>query len=132
MYGLFNFFRDFIGDIIERRQVLNSFNMTAKHAYYSREATYLAKARTTIGNSAFRHELSKMRSGFTIKVYGAHGMNKAQATEIAMALLDNGAFMRQLMAIGYDTLEIESEIQRYQWSISDYHSLSDFTLNAAY
>lgn len=130
MLGLLTFLKDWVRNGWERNQVINSFNTSAKHAYYSRQAMYLAKARTTFGNSEFKHSLSRMRSGFTVKIYGAYDMNKSQASDIADAILNNGPMIRQLMAIGYDTIEIETENYRFQWDAQTYNNLFDYTLSS--
>lgn len=128
MNTFFRFLADFYSDFLERRRVIKRFNEASKEAYYSGRTDRMAKAYTTIGNSVFRHSMSRMRSGFCIELLGIDTVTKSEASQVAQVLLENGPFMRQLMAIGYDTLEIETGQMLYNWCMSDYHDLQKFAL----
>lgn len=120
MNSFFRFLADFISDVLERRSLIRRFNDSAKYAYYKGDSDKMVKAHTSIGNSLFKHTMSKMRSGFRIEVLNTEVLPESEAHEMAMVLLDNGPFIRQLMTIGYDTLEIKSGFFMYNWQMSKY------------
>lgn len=129
MNRYFRFLADFISDILERRELIKRFNESAKHAYYSGNTNRLLKAHTSNGRSLYRHSMSRLRSGFRIKVMDVEVLKKSDATEMAMVILENGPFTRQLMAIGYDSLEIETGYSYYDWQMSKYQDLQKFALS---
>jgi len=129
MNKYFRFLADFISDVLERRELVSRFNESAKHAYYSGNTNRLLKAHTSNGKRLYKHSMSRLRSGFRIRVLDVDVLKKGDATEIAMVILENGAFTRQLMAIGYDSLEIESGYSFYDWQMSEYQDLQKFALN---
>jgi hypothetical protein len=129
MNSFFRFLADFISDVLERRELIKRFNESAKHAYYSGNTNRLLKAHTSNGKRLYNHSMSRLRSGFTITVMDVDALKKSEATEMAMVILENGPFTRQLMAIGYDTLEIESGYFLYDWQMSSYQDLQKFALS---
>jgi hypothetical protein len=129
MNRYFRFLADFISDVFERRDLIKRFNESAKHAYYSGNSDRLLKAHTSNGKRLYKHSMSRLRSGFRISVMGIDVLKKPDATEMAMVILENGAFTRQLMAIGYDSLEIESGYTFYDWQMSKYQDLQKFALS---
>jgi hypothetical protein len=63
---------------------------------------------TSSGNPEYRHALSTfyIRSGFKITIQNDERLSEHDFIEISKYILESAPFVRQLMALGYDTLII--------------------------
>ena len=66
----------------------------------------MLKAETTRGDYSNRHNFSRRHSGFRISAMTGGNMNKEKCSMVAMVILSNQTLVRQLMRLGYDTLEV--------------------------
>ena len=71
----------------------------------------LCKVSISQGNSAFAHEMStlRIRSGFKILIENDASLKESEINELATYVPDNASFVRQLMAMGFDTLVIKEK-----------------------
>lgn len=118
---------------LERIKVLREFNYVFKEIYMSGELLWLCSVTTSSGNPNFRHELSTfyLRSGFRITVENDSNLTQNDYFEIAKYVIENAAFVRQLMALGYDTLIIKGRNSIYgaEIPLKEIASLHNYMLN---
>lgn len=101
---------DWFGEMRERYNLIRQFNQSAKQTFIKGEAPTLLEAKITKGDSEFRHEFSKFRSGgFRIKALSGSPLKKSEMMEIGKIIIDNEELTRKLIALGWDTLEVHAE-----------------------
>ena len=93
---------------LERVKVVREFNRAFNEAYLSCEFDRLCKVSIASGDSSFRHSMSTfvLRSGFKITIQNDENLTGNDIQEIAKYVLASNPFVRQLMALGFDTLII--------------------------
>ena len=98
----------------ERVRIISQMNTAFKEYFTTGEFNRLCKVSISQGNSAFAHEMSSLwiRSGFKITVENDSNLRESEVNEIAAYITDNIAFVRQLMAMGFDTLTIKGKDYR--------------------
>ena len=98
---------------LERVRILREFNLVFKEAFQSQNIDRHCTVTTSPGNPSFRHELSTMyiRSGFKITIQNDNNLIESDYIEISKYVIESAAFVRQLMALGYDTLIIKGKNQ---------------------
>jgi hypothetical protein len=98
---------------LERVRILKEFNIVFKEAFLSGDIDRHCTVTTAPGRSDFSHELSSfyMRSGFKITIENDLNLETEDFEEISKYVLDSAPFIRQLMAMGYDTLVIKGKNQ---------------------
>lgn len=105
----------------ERSNFLQEFNESAKKAFISNTAPIYLKAESTFGNSSFRHQFSSMiYHGLKVRTMTGMFLDNSQFIAIGNMLASNQSLTRQLVTLGYDTLEItnnEGQVVR-QWRLS--------------
>lgn len=86
-------------------------NAAFKEYFTTGEFNRLCKVSISQGNSAFAHEMSSLwiRSGFKITIENDYSLRESEMEELASNVTDNAAFVRQLMAVGFDTLTIKGK-----------------------
>jgi len=107
-------------DARERKGLLRAFNYSARNAYTHGASPILLKASITLGRRENKTNYSWLRSGFRIKTLASgYYMEKYEATMIAMIIITNTILVRQLIALGFDTLEVGSEGGKsiYSWPL---------------
>lgn len=116
----------------ERVKVLNAMNLNFKESFYSGGLDRLCKVSVACGDPEFSHEMSSMwlRSGFKISVENDLGMLDSEIFEISDYVLRNSAFLRQLMAMGFDTLIVQGKItsRGKMFCLKNYAELKGFSL----
>lgn len=92
----------------ERVRIIREFNMVFKEAYMSGEIDRFCIVSTSAGIPEYRHALSTfyIRSGFKITIQNDERLTEHDFMEISKYILESAPFVRQLMALGYDTLII--------------------------
>jgi hypothetical protein len=100
---------------LERFRLTRELNQTFSDAYMSGAFDRMCKASTTMGDSSFRHSMSAMtfRSGFKISVLNDDNLKGSDVVELAKYILASTPFVRQLMALGFDTLIIIGKHTNY-------------------
>lgn len=113
---------------LERVRVLRDFNRVFRDSFLSGEIERHCTVTTGPGNPAYRHELSTfhLRSGFKITIENDSNLTDQDYVEISRYVLESAPFVRQLMALGYDTLIIKGRnrfngVQIELKKISDLH-----------
>ncbi len=98
---------DWFGEMNERAKVIRNFNKAAKYAFVSGQALTLLKAKITNGDSRYKHSFSKwMGGGFRVKVLSGRPLKRNELIEFAHIVLDNEELVRNLVTLGWDTLEV--------------------------
>lgn len=94
---------------LHRVRLLSEFNAVFREAYLTLEIERLCKVTTSPGNPKFKHELSTfyLRSGFKISIENDNDLTESDFITISNYVLESKAFVRQIMALGYDTLIIK-------------------------
>lgn len=110
----------------ERRKLINDWNDNAREAFVAGYVPSLLEASTSMGNSSYRHQMSKwMMSGFRIRAKGGRPLTKEELLEIGQIILRNNQLVRRIIALGWDTLEVydASNNKGLQWAFKDFASL---------
>jgi hypothetical protein len=96
---------------LERVRIIREFNLVFKEAYLTGDIERHCTVTTAAGNPEFRHELSTfyLRSGFKITIENDTRLTEGDFIEISRYVLESAPFVRQLMALGYDTLIIKGK-----------------------
>ncbi len=104
-----NLFNSLLDGSFERIRVINVMNQSFKEFFYSGELNRLCKVSISQGDKDFTHEMSAFwfRSGFKISIENDINLTDTEINEISKYVLTNHSFIRQLMAMGFDTLIIQ-------------------------
>jgi hypothetical protein len=94
---------------LERVRIIREFNLVFKEAYFCGDIERHCTVTTAPGNPDFKHELSTffLRSGFKITIENDNNLSETDFIEISSYVIESAPFVRQLMALGYDTLIIK-------------------------
>ncbi|MFM1947727.1 MAG: hypothetical protein RL207_2010 [Bacteroidota bacterium] len=141
MASVFSKFLTFINRIadvisqgsLERVRILSEFNSVFKDAYLEGSIDRLCKVTTSIGDPSFKHELSSIyfRSGFKITIENDENLKESDFHEISRYVIQSKHFVRQLMALGYDTLIIigKNKVNGIQISLKAIANLQDYMID---
>lgn len=108
---LSNLINSLLDGSFERVRIISQMNTAFKEYFTTGEFNRLCRVSITQGNSAFAHEMSSLwiRSGFKISIENDYSLKESEINELASYVTDNAAFVRQLMAMGFDTLVIKGK-----------------------
>lgn len=108
---LSNLINTLLDGSFERVRIISQMNAAFKEYFTTGEFNRLCKVSISQGNSSFAHEMSSLwiRSGFKITVENDTDLRESEINELAAYITDNAAFVRQLMAMGFDTLVIKGK-----------------------
>lgn len=107
----------------ERNQLVNDFNAAARQAFVAGYVPSLLKAGISRGCSDYRHSFSRwMASGFRICVLSGMQLSRQDIVFIGQAILSNETLVRQLVVLGWDTLEVHCDVGNYgcRWALRDH------------
>lgn len=92
----------------ERIRIITEFNKVFTEAYHMGEIERKCTVTVAPGNTSFSHELSAfyLRSGFKITIHNDNRLTQTDIVDISKYVLDSAPFVRQLIALGFDTLII--------------------------
>ena len=97
----------------ERNKFLNDFNKSAKQAFIMDVVPIFLKAESSFGNNAFKHQFSSfLYHGLKIRTMTGAFLADSDFINIGNMLASNPALTRQLVTLGYDTLEIKPIVYR--------------------
>jgi len=117
---------------LERVRILREFNLVFREAYINGDIERHCTVTTSAGNPEYRHELSSfyLRSGFRITIENDAQLTQHDYIEISRYVLESAPFVRQLMALGYDTLVIKgrNQFQGVQISLKEVAQLHKYML----
>lgn len=108
---LSNLINTLLDGSFERVRIISQMNAAFKEYFTTGEFNRLCRVSISQGNSSFAHEMSSLwiRSGFKITVENDTALRESEINELAAYITDNAAFVRQLMAMGFDTLVIKGK-----------------------
>jgi hypothetical protein len=106
-----NLINSLLDGSFERMRIINQMNTAFKEYFTSGEFGRLCKVSISQGCSEYAHEMSSLwfRSGFKISIENDSSLQQSEIEELAKYVTDNAAFVRQLMAMGFDTLVIKGK-----------------------
>jgi hypothetical protein len=106
-----NLINSLLDGSFERIRIINQMNLAFKEYFTSGEFNRLCRVSISQGKSEFAHEMSSIwfRSGFKISIENDLSLKDAEIEEFAKYVTENPAFVRQLMAMGFDTLVIRGK-----------------------
>lgn len=119
---------------LERFKILKEFNFVFKEAWEQKALDRLCTVTTSPGDPSFKHELSTfyLRSGFKITVENDDGLTEKDYGEISKYVVESKPFVRQLMALGYDTLIIKGKHpyhQGFRLSLKEIANFQDYMID---
>jgi len=119
-----NLINSLLDGSFERMRIISQMNTAFKEYFTSGESTRLCKVSISQGKSEFAHEMSTiwLRSGFKITIENDLSVKESEMTELSQYVIENVAFVRQLMAMGFDTLVIKGKTT----SKTQYYALKRF------
>lgn len=128
------FFKNLLNSLLDgsfdRMRVINAMNQSFRECFYSEEFNRLCRASISQGEQRFAHEMSAFwfRSGFKISIENDNGLGESEMKEIADNVLCNTSFVRQLMALGFDTLVIQGKTNEKtcKFSLKQYANLKNY------
>ena len=106
-----NLLNSLLDGSFERVRVINQMNAAFKEYFMSGEIARLCKFSIAQGKQENAHEMSSFwfRSGFKVSIENDKNLKESEMTELANYIIGNQAFVRQLMAMGFDTLVIKGK-----------------------
>jgi hypothetical protein len=117
---------------LERIKIISTFNSVFNDAYLCGEIDRNCTVTTGIGNPKYQHvcSTSYLRSGFKITIHNDNKLTSGEINEISKYVLDSQAFVRQLMALGYDTLIIigKNTFKSEEYSLNKIADLHKFMI----
>lgn len=111
----------------ERNKIIRNFNNSARDAFVIGQAPTLLKASISRGDAQFKHQFSNwLNSGFRIQAFSGSQLSKAEIMQIGSAILSDNNLIRQLVVLGWDTLEVHGDKMQYglKWQLKDFVLLS--------
>ncbi len=124
--NLWNNIVDWFRDRSERSKLIRSFNQSAKNAFISGIAPTLLKANISKGNRVYRHQFSNwLNTGFRIQAFAGRQLTKKELIKIGDVVLSDDILVRNLVVLGWDTLEIHTDKGSYgvRFQLKDYMAL---------
>ena len=108
---LTNLINSLLDGSFERVRIINQMNSAFKEYFTSGEFNRLCKVSISAGCSEYAHEMSSiwLRSGFKISIENDIKVEESEIGELSLYILGNEQFVRQLMAMGFDTLIIKGK-----------------------
>ena len=104
-----NMLNSLLDGSFERVRIINEMNKGFKDLFYSGAINRLCHVSISAGDPDFLHEMSSLtfRSGFKLGIENDMNLEMSEVMELSKYILANTAFIRQLMAMGFDTLIIQ-------------------------
>ncbi|MBQ8243105.1 MAG: hypothetical protein IJZ40_06505 [Bacteroidaceae bacterium] len=127
-----NLFNSLLDGSFERMRIINIMNQSFREYFYSGELDRLCKVSISQGDRDFAHEMSSLwfRSGFKISIENDANLLDSEIMEISKYVLSNTSFIRQLMAMGFDTLIVAGATggKGRKFSLKGYANLNNYYL----
>lgn len=127
-----NLFNSLLDGSFERMRIINIMNQSFREYFYSGELNRLCKVSISQGDRDFAHEMSSLwfRSGFKISIENDANLLDSEIMEISKYVLSNTSFIRQLMAMGFDTLIVAGATsgKGRKFSLKGYANLNNYYL----
>lgn len=106
-----NLINSLLDGSFERVRIISQMNAAFKEYFMSGEFGRMCKVSISQGQSEYAHEMSAiwLRSGFKITIENDLSITNHEIEELSSYITSNSAFVRQLMAMGFDTLVIKGK-----------------------
>lgn len=132
--NLKDFFTNLLNSILdgsfERMRIINAMNQAFREYFISGDLERCCKVSIAQGDQEFRHEMSSfwLRSGFKITIENDMNLRDFEIMDISQYVLQNTTFIRQLMAIGFDTLIVQGKTTQRgrKFSLKAYSNLKNY------
>lgn len=128
-----NLINSLLDGSFERMRIISQMNAAFKEYFTTGEFNRLCKVSISQGNSAYAHEMSSLwiRSGFKITIENDSSLRESEMDELASNVTDNAAFVRQLMAMGFDTLTVKGKTtgKAKSFALKRYANLSQYFIS---
>ncbi len=121
-YRIVEWFRD----RSNRKKLVANFNDSAKKSFILGIVPVLLNATISRGDSKFKHSFSDwLNSGFRIKAMSGRDLTKEEMKAIGATILADGVLVRQLVVLGFDTLEVHDDTGYYglKWQLKAFIAL---------
>ena len=121
--------KEWFGELADRYLLVKNFNRAAKMAFISGNSPTLLEAKITTGDSNYKHAFSKWRGGgFRIKALSGRPLEKSELIEIGRVVLDNEFLIREMLSLGWDTLEVHSNkgYNGTKWPLKEFANMGGF------
>ncbi len=130
---LSNLINSLLDGSFERVRIISQMNTAFKEYFTTGEFNRLCKVSISQGDSTFAHEMSSLwiRSGFKISIENDSALRESEINELAAYVTDNAAFVRQLMAMGFDTLVIKGKTtgMTKSFALKKFANLNQYFIN---
>ena len=131
------FFRNILNSLLdgsfERMRLISQMNAAFKEYFTCGEFNRLCRASISQGNSQYAHEMSSLwfRSGFKISIENDNALKESEINELVHYITENTTFVRQLMALGFDTLIIKGKTGGLSkdYALKNYANLKDYFIS---
>lgn len=127
-----NLLNSLIDGSFERMRIINAMNQSFMETFISGDINRMCKVSISQGDPDFKHPMSSFwfRSGFKISIENDSNVSNSEYAEIAEYVLQNRTFIRQLMAIGFDTLIVQGHNTKKgkKFSLKGYANLDSYYL----
>ena len=126
----YNILNSILDGSFERMNVISAMNQAFKEYFISGDLERCCKVSISQGDQEFRHEMSSiwLRSGFKISIENDMNLRNSEIEEISQYVLQNNTFIRQLMALGFDTLIVQGKTTQIgrKYSLKAYSNLKNY------
>lgn len=119
-------------DRSDRNRFIQDFNRNARDAFIYGGVPVLLKASISKGASEYRTEFSSwINSGFRIQALSGRALSKDEMILIGQVILTDIFWVRKLVSLGWDTLEVHDDTGTYgcRWKLIEYARMGDIFLN---
>lgn len=128
-----NLINSLLDGSFERMRIISLMNASFKEYFTTGEFGRLCKVTISQGNRDYAHEMSSiwLRSGFKITIENDASLRDSEMDELATNVTDNATFVRQLMALGFDTLIVKGKTtgMTKSYALKRYANLSQYFIN---
>ncbi len=118
---------EWFSDRTERNKLIRSFNSSARDAFVGNVAPTLLKASISRGEQLYKHQFSDwLNTGIRIQAFTGRALSRNELINIGQVILSDNNLVRQLIVLGWDTLEIHGDKGSYgcRWQLKDYIPLA--------
>ena len=126
----YNLINSLLDGSFERMKIINAMNQAFREYYISGDLERCCRVSISQGDQDFRHEMSSiwLRSGFKISIENDNNLKDSEIMNISQYILQNKSFIRQLMAMGFDTLIIQGKTTKRgrMFSLKAYANLKNY------
>ena len=110
----------------ELKIVLSHFNDESRISFIKKETSVLVEAKTSFGCADFKYTFTRfLASGFRLTTLSPIPLKREDIIEIGRGVLENEEFVRRLVALRLDTLEVHDQVgeQANKWQLEKYLSV---------